>query len=39
MEIKEIEEILALLRKNDVTEFELQLGGTQMKLKRGMPDE
>lgn len=36
MEIKDIEHILSVLKKNDITEFELQQDGTQFKLKRGV---
>lgn len=35
MDIKELEYILSLLKKNDVTEFDLTHDGTQVKVKRG----
>ncbi len=35
MDIKELEYILSLLKKNDVTEFDLNRDGTQVKVKRG----
>lgn len=35
MDIKELEYILSLLKKNDVTEFDLTRDGTQVKVKRG----
>jgi acetyl-CoA carboxylase biotin carboxyl carrier protein len=39
MDIKELEFILSLLKKNDVTELELVHDGTQVKVKRGSPIE
>ena len=35
MDTKELEYILSLLKKNDVTEFDLTRDGTQVKVKRG----
>ncbi len=35
MDIKELEYILSLLKKNDVTEFDLTHDGTQVKVRRG----
>ena len=35
MELKYLEQILALLKQNDVTEFELEQEGTHLKLNRG----
>ena len=35
MDIKDIEYILSLLKKNDITEFDLTQDGTQVKVKRG----
>ena len=35
MDTKELEAILSLLKKNDVTEFDMTRDGTQVKVKRG----
>ncbi len=35
MEIKDLEHIVKILKQNDVTEFELNQDGTQIKLSRG----
>ncbi len=35
MELKDLEQILSILRQNDVTEFELEQEGTHLKLCRG----
>lgn len=35
MDTKELEAILSLLKKNDVTEFDLTRDGTQVRVKRG----
>lgn len=35
MDINELEEILSILKRNDITEFELQQDGTHIKLSRG----
>ena len=36
MDIKELEQIISILKKNDVNEFELEQDGTSLKLSRGV---
>ena len=36
MDIKELEQIVKILKANDVTEFELEQDGTSLKLSRGL---
>lgn len=37
MDIEELEKIINLLKRNDITEFELNEGGIHLKLQRGVP--
>ena len=39
MDINELEQILSLLKRNDVTEFELEQEGTSLKLTRGVQQQ
>ncbi len=38
MDIKDLEQILELIKQNDITDFELNQEGTQLKLSRAKPE-